>query len=141
MKKTMIVLGSVALVLTLIVAILLVSLFRTLNPEQKELPKLEEYLAENWKIFTLRSWNAGSGDLVLDYALQFTYEQMEKYGASMEELRALPAGNLETVASLKAAAYESTGVALKTVTIYGMTSDGKLAYTVFPDGSIEACWD
>ena len=141
MKKTMILLGAVALALILIVVLLLSSLFRALNPEQEELPRLEDYLKENWTIFSLRRYDADSGALELDYPLQFSYAQMEKYGASMDELRELPAGNLDTIASLKTAAREACAVRLQAVTVYGITSDGQVAYTVFPDGSVKACWE
>ncbi len=141
MKKTMILLLCVALVLILVVVGLLLGLISIIQPEQKELPSLEDYLAEKWQIFTLRSWDAEHGALKLDYPLQFSYAQMEKYGATMEELQSLPTGNLDTIASLRTAAFEATGVSLQAVTVYGMTNDGQTAYTVFPDGSIKSCWD
>lgn len=141
MKKTMIILVSVALVLILLVLGLLYGFFSKLNPDQGDLPSLEDYLTQNWKIFRLRSWDAGTGTLELDYDLRFSYEQMEKYGASMEELQAIPTGNLDTVASLKTAVWEAAKVKLQAVTVHGITSDGKEAYTVSPDGTITACWD
>lgn len=141
MKKTMILLLCVALVLILVVVGLLLGLISIIQPEQKELPPLEDYLTEKWQIFRLRSWDPENGALELDYPLQFSYAQMEKYGASMEELQSLPTGNLDTIASLKTAVFEATGVSLHAVTVYGVTNDGQTAYTVFPDGSITACWD
>ena len=141
MKKTMIILVSVALVLCLTVAVLLVTFFFKLQPEQEKKIPLEDYLAEQWTVFKLRSWDAGTGSLELDYPLRFTYEQMKKYGGSMEELRDLPTGNLYTIASLKTAARNAAGAELRSVTVYGITSDGQVAYTVFPDGRITACWD
>ena len=141
MKKTMIVLASVALVLTVLVAGLLAWLFFKLNPQQEEAPSVETYLAENWKVFRLRRYDADTGTLELEYPLQFTYAQMQKYGGSMQELQDLPIGNLDTVESLKTAVRETTKVILRNVTVYGMTSDEQVAYTVLPDGSITACWD
>jgi len=141
MKKPMMILLSVALVLILTVAVLLVVFFFKLRPAQEQLPPLEDYLAEHWTVFKLKSWDAGTGMLELDYPLRFTYEQMKKYGATMEELQALPAGNLDTVASLKAAARNASGAEIRAVTVYGMTTDGQVAYTVLPDGAIMACWD
>ncbi len=141
MKKSMIILVSVALVLCLTVAVLLVTFFFKLQPEQEKKIPLEDYLAEQWTVFKLRSWDAGTGSLELDYPLRFTYEQMKKYGGSMEELRDLPTGNLDTIASLKTAARNAAGAELRSVTVYGITSDGQVAYTVFPDGRITACWD
>lgn len=141
MKKSMIILVSVALVLCLTVAVLLVTFFFKLQPEQEKKIPLEDYLAEQWTVFKLRSWDAGTGSLELDYPLRFTYEQMKKYGGSMEELRDLPTGNLDTIASLKTAVRNAAGAELRSVTVYGITSDGQVAYTVFPDGRITACWD
>ena len=141
MKKTMTILVSVALVLILLVAGLLAWFFFKLNPEQEPTQSLEEYIAQHWQIFSLRSWNAETGALELDYPLRFSYAQMEKYGATMEEVRDIPAGNLDTVASLKAAAREAAKVSRRAVTVYGVTTDGQVAYTVSPDGTISACWD
>ena len=141
MKKSMIILVSVALVLCLTVAVLLVTFFFKLQPEQEKKIPLEDYLAEQWTVFKLRSWDAGTGSLELDYPLRFTYEQMKKYGGSMEELRDLPTGNLDTIASLKTAVRNAAGAELRSVTVYGITSDGQVAYTVFRDGRITACWD
>ncbi len=141
MKKTMIVLVSVALVLTVLVGGLLAWLFIKLNPKQEAAPSVEAYLTENWKVFRLRSYDPDTGSLALDYPLQFTYAQMKKYGGSMQELQDLPIGNLDTVESLKTAVRETTKVILRNVTVYGMTSDEQVAYTVLPDGTITACWD
>lgn len=141
MKKTMTILLSLAFVLILTAAVLLILFVFRLSPEQSPAQPLEDYLAEHWKVFTLRSWDAKTGALELDYPLRFTYEQMKKYGGSMEELRDLPTGNLDTVGSLKAAARNASGVELRAVTVYGMTTDGQVAYIVYPDGSITACWD
>lgn len=141
MKKTMTILLSLAFVLILTAAVLLILFVFRLSPEQSPAQPLEDYLAEHWKVFTLRSWDAKTGALELDYPLRFTYEQMKKYGGSMEELRDLPTGNLDTVGSLKAAARNASGVELRAVTVYGMTTDGQVAYTVYPDGSITACWN
>ena len=112
MKKTMLILAITAALLILLTAGLLTGLFSALggvrDPRQEQ--KLEDYLAESWPLFRLRAWNAETGELELEYPLRFSREQMEKYGASVEELRDLPAGNLSTVAVLKAAALESAGV-------------------------------
>ena len=141
MKKTMTILLSAAFALILTAAVLLVLFVFRLSPEQAPAQPLEDYLAEHWKVFTLRSWDAGTGTLELDYPLRFTYAQMEKYGGSMEELSELPVGNLTTVESLKLTVQEACGVQLRSVTVYGISSDGQLAYTVHADGSITACWD
>lgn len=141
MKKTMTILLSLAFVLILTAAVLLVLFVFRLSPEQSPAQPLEDYLAEHWKVFTLRSWDAKTGALELDYPLRFTYEQMKKYGGSMEELRNLPTGNLSTVESLRLGVREACEVQLRSVTVYGISSDGQLAYTVHPDGSITACWD
>ncbi|MBQ1678952.1 MAG: hypothetical protein II062_05420 [Oscillospiraceae bacterium] len=145
MKKTMLILCAVALVLIILTVGLLLGLFSTLRGAEPPAPEggeaLAPYLAENWPVFRLREWNAATGELRLDYPLRFSYAQMQKYGAAMEELQALPAGNLETVAALKTAVRESLGVTLRSVTVYGCTNDGQIAYTVYPDGAVEACWD
>ncbi|MBQ1410368.1 MAG: hypothetical protein IIY94_03720 [Oscillospiraceae bacterium] len=141
MKKTVITLISVALGLLLLVIAGLLFLVSKLNPEQRQPQALDVYLAEQWKIFQLHSWDPTSGTLELDYPLRFNYEQMEKYGGSLEELQALPTGNLDTVASLKAALREATDATVQSITVYGLTTDGQVAYTVYPDGTITTCWD
>ena len=146
MKKTMLILSAVALVLILLTVGLLLGLFSMLQGTQAPAPKggaaLESYLEEHWSVFRLRAWDAETGALELDYPLRFSYAQMQKYGADMEELRQLPTGNLETVEALKTAVRESLeDVSIRAVTVFGCTNDGQIAYTVYPDGSVEACWD
>lgn len=143
MKKTMLILCAVALVLILLTVGLLAGLFSALGGGKgsASAPSLEAYLAESWPLFSLRRWDPEQGQLELDYPLRFTYKQMKKYGAVLEELRELPAGNLETAAVLKAAALEAADTTIREVTVYGLTSDGEVAYTVYPDGTLRACWD
>lgn len=102
---------------------------------------VETYLTEKWPVFQLRSWDPATGALELDYLLRFTYAQMEKYGGTLDELKDLPTGNLSTVAALKTAALEDVGASIRDVTVRGLTTDGQTAYTVYPDGSVTACWD
>lgn len=141
-KRTMLILSAVALVLILVVVGLLAGLFSGLSGLSRNEPQaLEDYLAAQWPIFRLRSWDAESGALELEYPLRFSYAQMQKYGAKLDELRELPAGNLATAADLKNAAREAAGVAIRAITVYGLTNDGQIAYTVRPDGSVSACWE
>lgn len=144
-KRTMLILAAIALVLILSVGGLIWMLVSLIGggktPAAKGEADVGNYLTENWPVFRLHSWDPETGDLELDYTLRFTFEQMEKYGASLEELRELPAGNLYTVSALKSSAYEDVGVSFRDVTVYGLTTDGAIAYTVFPDGSTETCWD
>ena len=140
MKRTLLCLGAAALVLILLTVVLLWSLFSGLTGKPSGTGDLETYLDEHWPVFRLRAWDAETGALELDYPLRFTYAQMEQYGASLEELRELPDGNLDTVAALKTAAREAAGVTVRSVTVYGMTTDGQIAYTVHPDRTVTACW-
>ena len=142
-KRVLLALTAIALVLILLTVGLIWYLVKTLSGAGEGQPKaaLEPYLAEKWTVFQLRSWDPESGSLELDYPLRFTYAQMEKYGASLDELRELPAGNRTTADALKAAAYEDCGVTVREITVYGLTNDGETAYTVHPDGTVEACWN
>ena len=140
-KKTLLILLALGLVLVVLTAVLLIALFSGPSaPETGEQP-LEDYLAESWPLFRLHSWDPETGELELDYLLRFTYAQMEKYGGRLEELQELPAGNLVTVGDLKTAAREATGRSIRSVTVYGLTSDGQVAYTLHPDGTVETCWE
>lgn len=147
-KRTMLILAAVALVLILLVGggiWALLSMFDTgqapATSGDVDNETMEAYLTEKWPVFRLRSWDPEIGILELDYPLRFTYEQMEKYGGTLDELKDLPAGNLSTVSALKTAAFENTGASIRAVTVYGLTTDGQTAYTVCPDGSVETCWD
>ena len=141
-KRTLLILSAAALVLILMAVGLLAWLFSGLSGLSRGAPQpLEDYLADQWPIFRLRAWDAETGALELDYPLRFSYAQMEKYGAKLEELQALPAGNLATAADLKTAAREAAGVVIRAVTVYGLTTDNRIAYTVHPDGSVTACWE
>ncbi len=143
MKKTMLILCAVALVLIVLCLVLLGGLLTGLGagsgPARGQ--GMEDYLSQRWPLFTLRSWDEDSGALELEYPLRFSYAQMEKYGGTLEELQQLPTGNLETVAALKTAARESAGLEIRAVTVYGVTNDGQIAYTVYPDGTAELCWE
>lgn len=141
MKKTLLLLSALALVLILAVVGLLLGFFSRLGQIGQPKADLERYLAENWPVFTLRSWDEETSALELDYPLRFSYEQMQKYGASLEELQALPEGNRATVAALKTAVREACGHSLRSVTVRGVTTDGQTAYTLHPDGRLETCWD
>ena len=140
-KRTMLILAAAAFVLILLAGGLLWALLSTFSTENQAPGDLEAYLAGNWSVFRLRSWDPETGTLELDYPLRFSYEQMEKYGGRLEELQALPAGNLSTVEALKTAAFQAEGVTVREVTVYGLTTDGQIAYTVRPDGGIESCWE
>ena len=144
-NRTLRILIAVALVLVLLVggpiwAILSIFDGGTLPTASKD-ADVETYLTEKWPVFQLRSWDPETGALTLDYPLRFTYEQMEKYGGTLDELKDLPAGNLNSVAALKTAALEDIGATIRAVTVCGLTTDGQTAYTVYSDGSVEACWD
>ncbi len=141
-KRMLLILAGIALALILLIGGLILFLLKGIGggnrrPEQD----FEQYLSEKWTVFALRSWDPDAGTLELDYPLRFTYAQMEKYGNSLEELQELPEGNVSTVNALKSAAYEDCGVTLREVTVYGITTDGETAYTVWPDGTVRACWD
>lgn len=141
-RRLMLLLAGIALVLILLVGFLLYLLFSGLSGGERQTRQpLEDYLAEQWPIFRLRSWDPETGALELEYPLRFSYAQMEKYGAAVEELRELPVGNRSTVEALRTAARESVGASLREVTVYGLTDDGQIAYTLFPDGSVSACWE
>ena len=144
-KRTMKILAVLALVLLLLVGGGLWTLLSMLNPGKTPAATgegdLESYLSEKWTVFQLRAWEPETGTLELDYPLRFSYAQMEKYGASLDELRELPRGNLATVSALKQAAFEDLGLTIRAVTVYGFTNDGEIAYTLRPDGSVSACWE
>ena len=144
-KRSMLILAVIVLVLVLLLGKglwALIPMFGNGNTRTDgENADLESYLSDKWTVFQLRSWDPESGVMELDYPLRFTYAQMEKYGGSLEEINGLPTGNLSTAALLKTAAYEDLGAVISEVTVYGRTTDGQIAYTVSPDGSISACWD
>ena len=103
MKKTIILLALLAFVLIGAAAVLLVQLLSYAPSEQSPAVELESFLAENWSVFQLRSWDAKTGALELDYPLPFSLEQMKKYAGVMEELQAIPEGNRRTLIDLKLA--------------------------------------
>ncbi|MBQ1371296.1 MAG: hypothetical protein IIY70_00055 [Oscillospiraceae bacterium] len=141
MKKTILLLSALALVLIILSVGLLGGLFSQLRSEQSDAPDLEGYLSNNWSVFQLRSWEPASGRLELDYPLPFTLEQMKKYGGRLEELRALPEGNRSTLADLKLSLEQYFPGIVRQITLYGMTTDGEIAYTLAPDGKLACCWD
>ena len=141
MKKTMLLLTGLALLLIALSVGLLMGLFSQLNPAQADALDMETYLSENWRVFQLRSWDPKTGSLELNYPLPFSLEQMKKYGDRLEELRELPEGNRGTLADLRLSLEESVSGTVRQISVYGVTTDGEVAYTLAPDGSLSCCWD
>lgn len=141
MKKTILLLSALALVLIVLSVGLLMGLFSGIQPKQPPGQDLEGYLSKNWSVFRLRSWDANSGTLELDYPLPFTLEQMKKYGGRLEELRDLPEGNRSTLVDLKLSLEACFPGAVRHITLYGLTTDREIAYTLAPDGTLISCWD
>lgn len=144
MKKTMVILVCIALALILLVGGLLWYFF-SLLPKGRGEPDpnadVAGYLSENWTIFRVRSWDAEAAALELDYDLPFTYDQVMKYAGVVEEIPQTPEGNLVTIRAICETVEQELGVSIRKVTVYGLTADGKTAYTACSDGTISACWD
>ena len=140
MKKTMLILAVLALVLILIVGVLLWQLL-SLGGGGRQTAELPQWIEGHWSVVQLRSWDPETGALELDYPLRFTYAQMEKYGPTIPEVCAIPEGNRDTVAALRTDLGQSLGLRDLSITLYGVTTDGRTAYTLHPDGSLETCWE
>ena len=138
MARLMTMLYDGMLILAMLFLVGLLSHFRSEQPPAMD---LKSFLSENWSVFQLRSWDPTTGALELDYPLPFSLEQMEKYGRRLQELRELPEGNRSTVTDLKIALREFSSDTVQSVTVYGLTTDGKVAYTLAPDGSLTVCWE
>lgn len=142
MKKTMIILVSVALVLILLVVGLLWYLIARLpklkNADQPD--DLETYLTEKWSFYRLRSWDEDSGALVLEYPQRLTYEQFRKYGAELD-LAADALAQREHLEALCIGVAGRLKQQVKTVTLIGISSDGEEVYTVDLTGSLTTCWE
>ena len=141
MKKTMLILVSVALVLILAAGGLIWYLISTLSKAGGSAPTkpVEDYLAGQWPGYRLEDWDADAGSLHLSRSLKLSYEQLEKYG-DQPEMNDLVQGHLETMNQIAVGLIWNCGVEPKQITITGLSSDGKSAYTVCSDGTITTCW-
>lgn len=140
-KRTLGVLAALALVLILLAGGLLWAMLSPLSRGRSETPDLPDWLEGRWTVFALRQWDPDAGTLELDYPLRFTYEQMEKYGGTIPEVGEIPRGNLETLSTLREDLRQNLGLTDLSITLYGRTTDGQTAYTLFPDGSLSLCWE
>lgn len=100
-----------------------------------------EYFAETWQGFTVKSFdnNNGHAEIVLEKNLDVSYELARDFGKESYEELAL--GHVETMQIMRAGCLASCGVALQTITVNGISSDGQVIYTVKNDGTLTACWD
>lgn len=141
MKKTMIVLSSVALVGVLLVGggiwFLISRLTGAVRPVRTD--DVKTYLAEHWDFYSLRAWDPQTGLLELDCPQRFTFEQMEKYGAELD-FTADALAQTEHLAALRRGLAERCGVKPEAIVVYGVTTDGETAYTVDEAGNLTACW-
>lgn len=107
--------------------------------ETVELLSVEEYFAESWQGFALKSCDDNAGTIVLEKQLNVTYEQACAFGKDSYEELAL--GHVETMQIMRAGCMAECGVNLHSITVNGISSDGQVIYTVKNDGSLTACWD
>ena len=144
MKKTIILRLVLALVLLLLAVGLaflprLISSFVPKAETGYRPDDVEAYLTEKWSFYRLRSWDEAAGALVLEYPQQLTYEQFEKYGETLDF-------DADALAQTDRMREVCVGIAarlqkqVRSITVIGVSSDGKEVYTVDQDGKLTACW-
>lgn len=118
-----------------------VGLFSRADSErtQKGTVSAEEYFETTWQGFSLTDYDEQAQSVTLQKELDVTYEQACSFGKGCYEDMAL--GHIDTMKTMKYGCAVSCGVELKTITVNGMSSDGKVIYTVSDDGSLTACWE
>lgn len=106
---------------------------------QKEPISVEEYFKTTWQGFSLTEYDSETQRVTLQKELDVTYEQACSFGKDCYEEMAL--GHIDTMQTMKYGCAVSCGAELKTLTVNGISSDGKEIYTVSDDGSLTACWE
>ena len=148
MKNKTIILAALAIALALVVLTVILLLLpgllnRGVNGTEdgagRSPDSVEQYLAENWTTFRLRSWDQTAGSLALDSPWELTYEQMRRHGAE-QDFDAMVQGEVENLKSLQLCLELACGVKPKTITVRGLSSDGQEVYTADLNGLRSACW-
>ena len=143
MKKTMLILVSVALVLILLTLGLLWWLISGLAGRKASgyaPDSVAEYIAEKWTFYRLRSWDPDRRSLELEYPQELTYDQFARYGAELGFTEAA-LDQTEQMRNLCRGMQERLGLQPETVTVYGISADGREVYSVDLDGTLTACWE
>ena len=99
---------------------------------------MDAYFADAWEGFRLVSYDSAQVSVVLEKTLNVTFEQACSFGKESYEDLAL--GHVQTMQIMRSGCMASCGVALKLVTVKGISSDGQVIYTVTSDGALTACW-
>lgn len=97
-----------------------------------------EYFEETWEGFTLSSYDSEAQTAVLEKTFDVTYEQAYSFGKECYESLAL--GHVETMRIMQSGCAAACGTKLSRIEINGVSSDGKVIYTVTNDGDLTACW-
>lgn len=105
----------------------------------RETVTVENYFAENWDSFRFVLYEEETGCVILQKALDITYEQACSFGKECYEELAL--GHKDSFALMLAGCKSSCDVTLKDICINGVSSDGEVVYSIRASGAMTACWD
>lgn len=108
------------------------------NNNTSEFLPVETYFSSKWAGFEVSVYDAQAECLVLQKQLDATYEQACEFGEECFEELAL--GHIDTMQTMKAGCFVSCGVALLQISVNGISSDGRVIYTVYDNGKMTACW-
>lgn len=130
------------LLIAVIVGILQITKLMNQTPnqdEQTELLTVEAYFETAWPKFTPVAYDSQAQCVMLQKQLDVSFEQAESFGKECYEELAL--GHVDTMQLMLRGCKESCGVELNEISVSGLSSDGKIIYTVFDSGSMTACWE
>ncbi len=144
MKKALpfIALGLCALLLAAIIfgVVWFVKSMKEKNePETHDPQTVEGYFEKNWPAFCPVYYEKETGTVTLQKQIDATYDQVCQFGKEVYEDLAL--GHVDTMEVMQNGCEATCGVELSDIVISGISSDGKVIYTVHADGTLTACWE
>ena len=144
MKKALpfIALGLCALLLVAVVVGIV--WFAKSVKEKTDMPTNEDrtvkaYFEETWPDFCPVVYNEEAQTVTLQKQIECTYDQACSFGKAVYEDVAL--GHIDTMEVMMTACSSLCHVTLTDITVYGISLDGEMIYTVHADGRLTGCWE
>lgn len=100
---------------------------------------VEEYFEKVWPEFCPVYYEEDTGTVMLQKQIDCTYEQACSFGKEVYEDMAL--GHVDTMELMLTACNATCDVSLTDIVVSGVSTDGKVIYTVHADGAMSACWE
>lgn len=100
---------------------------------------VEGYFEKNWPDFCPVYYDEETDTVMLQKKIDCTYDQACRFGKEVYEDLAL--GHVDTMEIMMSGCNAACSTELSDIVISGVSSDGKVIYTVHASGALTACWE